>query len=565
MNKQSTNVDQTISKQSVLKNNQGVALVTVILILMVFMILFGGSVYISTRNVSSSVQSKNYNNVYYTAESGINVMVEQIIEGYKNIEISSDLNGYKSTAETYINAQIASLPDIEVIDADANHYRFNLSNTYTDIFVESVVTNTAEKKAITYTFTSTGHNHGLSRTLTSGVEILMEEGDESTTPFFDMETAILVTGSLDLTGVKVNAPVVTTGKSVDYGDKPIKITGYTSGMFPNIYVPKPKLNDEGIPEHDILEFNVNACKANPITYVKKYIDSIPDWMINQADVCTKLAQSPYDDYTPTATMPVAPETSILLPKAQVKNKSNTMVDIVDSSGNFLQPTGNHTYNLSEGSNELFYAKSVTFNKTVDNTMTINVGNKDVQIVTDKLTLRGNLKIEGSGSLTFYVGKSNTSNTLLFENGNSLTIGNAGDSNKLIVYSYGTNTTAIGGSTTYHMALMAENLSLNLTGSGGVKGAVVSTGPGTISVDGGAHFTGIFIYAPEAKFKMGSGTVNGAIVAKDFESTSWGTINFDNSGFQDIPFDITSPVVDENSSTGSTPSTFSIKQGPVIED
>ena len=61
-----------------LRNQRGVALTVVMLVLLVFTILYAGASYVSNKNLGTSVKTQNYSQEYYNLESGINIMVDQI-------------------------------------------------------------------------------------------------------------------------------------------------------------------------------------------------------------------------------------------------------------------------------------------------------------------------------------------------------------------------------------------------------------------------------------------------------------------------------------------------------
>ncbi|NLC41688.1 MAG: hypothetical protein GX775_02395 [Erysipelothrix sp.] len=92
-----------------------------------------------------------------------------------------------------------------------------------------------------------------------------------------------------------------------------------------------------------------------------------------------------------------------------------------------------------------------------------------------------------------------------------------------------------------------------------------TGGNEVRMSGGTASDATLVYLanPSANFIMdGSSNFRGAIITAGFESSGDVSITYDPSIFENIPFEITSPV-DNNLSSGQTQS-FTMKQYPVIE-
>lgn len=114
-----------------LKDDKGMALVVVLLVLLVFTILFAGAVYSSNRNVDGEVDSHDYTAVYYQAESGINCVVDQIFN-----EADTLLDDENLSMEDFVSQMNQKIVGDDLEIDLSNNSDFNgsiFSNTTKDI------------------------------------------------------------------------------------------------------------------------------------------------------------------------------------------------------------------------------------------------------------------------------------------------------------------------------------------------------------------------------------------------------------------------------------------------
>lgn len=146
-------------------NNQGVALVTVVLFFLVLVILLGGVMFSSISNQKNAMLSKEHSSAYYVAESGLNVTMEKLKKilldgGYSSFNVGEydEKIAQLTTSVATLNGQSANLTGI------------NPSGTYT--------ISTSKPTSTTFLIRSTGVVDGVSRTVQTTFEItpVMEFG-----------------------------------------------------------------------------------------------------------------------------------------------------------------------------------------------------------------------------------------------------------------------------------------------------------------------------------------------------------------------------------------------------
>jgi len=157
-------------------------------------------------------------------------------------------------------------------------------------------------------------------------------------------------------------------------------------------------------------------------------------------------------------------------------------------------------------------------------LTIEIGDSDRIIRTDNLRVTGDGKIKlnrtGSGRLILYVADT-------FELTGSSTINNGGDYNALLMYFAG-NALNMAGNTKFVGSVYALKSDINIAGSGGITGHIV-TGGNQIKVTGNALANVRVLYAPEAALEVnGSGAIRGIAVVRDIGIVGNGCIILDES-------------------------------------
>ena len=165
------------------------------------------------------------------------------------------------------------------------------------------------------------------------------------------------------------------------------------------------------------------------------------------------------------------------------------------------------------------------NIDVTNKLTVNVGEEDIKIVADNLSVTGSGRIlinrTGGGRLILYVADR-------LELANSGKINPEGSPEDVFLYYAGDEALNFGGSTSVNGSLFAEKADVVLTGSGGITGHIV-TGGNTVNLSGNAQADAGVIYAPQATLTVsGSGGIRGAVIVRSLELSGSALIQYDDS-------------------------------------
>jgi len=158
------------------------------------------------------------------------------------------------------------------------------------------------------------------------------------------------------------------------------------------------------------------------------------------------------------------------------------------------------YSITEADGDGWYS-----NLAVESTLNIHVGSGTRRIRADHLSITGSGKINiiGSGNLVLYVDK--------FTLTGSSKVNENGSEKQLHMYYSGTDRLSVPGDTKFRGSVFAQRASVNIGGSGGITGHIITGGP-EVNVTGDASASVRVLYAPNANVKLtGSGKVHGALI------------------------------------------------------
>jgi len=172
-----------------------------------------------------------------------------------------------------------------------------------------------------------------------------------------------------------------------------------------------------------------------------------------------------------------------------------------------------------------YYPNITINNNTVLTIDIPEGTER-KIMVDTLNMpQGNIVINGSGKLTLYV-----KSTFTFTNGSKINYGSTGDGNpdQVLIYYEGTNKFSVAGDTKINGTVFVEKADMQIDNSGGVKGHII-TGGNNVSIAGDGSAVVKALYAPNANVSItNSGSIYGAVVAKNFSTSGNSRIFYDSS-------------------------------------
>lgn len=160
------------------------------------------------------------------------------------------------------------------------------------------------------------------------------------------------------------------------------------------------------------------------------------------------------------------------------------------------------YFITEATGDGWYSKL-----TVLSELNIYVGSGTRIIRADELAVTGSGKINivGTGKLILYVNK--------FTLEGSGSINKNGSESQLHMYYSGDSKLSLGGDTKFRGSVYAKTASIDIGGSGGITGHIV-TGGTQVNITGDATANVRVLYAPNAAVKLtGSGKVRGSLIGK----------------------------------------------------
>ncbi|MCM3723145.1 hypothetical protein MKX73_08355 [Solibacillus sp. FSL W7-1436] len=209
-------------------------------------------------------------------------------------------------------------------------------------------------------------------------------------------------------------------------------------------------------------------------------------------------------------------TNLVLPNTEVIKDNSNKTDII-KDGNFLATnwmTDKYELNLNKDT----YFKS--FKVRENNTITLNIGNKDINLYIDKLDItQGHIKIIGSGKLNIFV-KDSIDIKGSFNNN--------GKPGQVNFYYQGTSAVTFSNETSLFGSFYTKTTDLTLTGGAALKGNIYSGG-GNISISGGVPTNGQYIIAPHAKINLTQGgNITGTVLAKTIYADGGVSINYGDS-------------------------------------
>lgn len=210
-------------------------------------------------------------------------------------------------------------------------------------------------------------------------------------------------------------------------------------------------------------------------------------------------------------------TNLMAPNTEVSKSEYNKTDII-KDGDFLATnwmTNGYELNLNTDT----YFKS--FNVSQNNTITLNTGNKDINLYVDKLDIsQGHIKITGTGKLKIIV-KDSVNIKGSFNNNET--------TDQATIYYQGTSTVTFSNETSLYGSFYTSTADLTLTGGAALKGNIYSGG-NNITISGGVPTNGQYIIAPDADLKLlEGGKITGTVVAKSIYANGGTSINYGTVG------------------------------------
>ncbi|MDG5786868.1 PilX N-terminal domain-containing pilus assembly protein [Evansella sp. AB-P1] len=464
-----------------LKNESGYSLVIVLLVIVVLSIMGVSIIGVTATNVKMSSGERDYQAVYYIAESGITKRLAELENRLKNTDVSNYDDIIISTENYEFSPNQGSIPTAEVktLGEDGN-----------------------------YTIISTGTIGNRSRTVQTNFSI-------STSANNNIEIldnmAVFTNGHISLTGgATINGTVgsnlLGTGLKVDGKFYHIIFDSYPDGGA--------TLNgkftfDTNVELEDVVRFPNNNSEQM-LQHINHFKESLDKRDSQQKYEMIELQKTSKDRET------------IELQKKQIQTEGGNKFDVILNNNlrinNYVVRDAHPKFELKLHE----YNKPLSFNEIIidsNYTLTINVGDSEKDLIVNHLNLyNGHIKLEGTGTLNIIVKDSITLG--------SGSINNNGQIDKLNIYlEENVNNISVGSNQKIFGSLIAEVADVSLSGGGGFQGHIV-TGGSNVTVSGGVYTNSGIIYAPDAhvKFTGGAETV-GAVIANTFEADGGVEITF----------------------------------------
>jgi hypothetical protein len=161
------------------------------------------------------------------------------------------------------------------------------------------------------------------------------------------------------------------------------------------------------------------------------------------------------------------------------------------------------------------------------TLNIDTGGEDRVLHVGELNIsQGNLNVTGGGKLTIIA-----ENKLELKGSSTVS---AEENTDLFTYYGGTDKLKFAGATNFNSDIYARSADIELTGSGGIQGHII-TGGNEVIISGAADAVTRSLFAPNANVLMrGSGKLTGSIVAGSFEAVGAAVVDFSSEFDEELP-------------------------------
>lgn len=509
-----------MKKHNLLKNKDGIAIMSVLLMFTIMTLFVGGITMVSVSNVNQSDANAQSLSAYYAAEGGLNKILEEYRLLYENSSLTAPQvqNGIGNIRSKY------HMKTMELKENNGNpvNVEFWFEEYNLDEINQSLVTK----------IVSQGQVGDVVRTLETVVEF--SYGTGTTTMEMQLRHAVFVRNSITTSN---NATITTLNPS-------------NSNIVPRIATLATQsnritLNSINFPNGEI-ELTNPAASCNNNTVVA----SASRWdgsrcRINDTILVTE--DRPVED----------PEIRINFPVINFAPMRTQVANIMASSSNYT--TVNSETALLSGTtfrHGNFFISELNFNDLSSlRNLTINEGDH-IFIITNRLVL-GNVNISGNGRITIYV---NPGSNTFSHTTNNIVFGRVDQEEKLEIY---VDTISGISNNAYHVSianntftkayLMFENARVSFGNNSRLSGALYTgavNGSGSnyaIRLGNNAYISSgggrALLVAPNGRVQLNNNSsLVGAVIANDVNMGGGNTsITFDPDFPQNIPFEITTPI------------------------
>lgn len=195
---------------------------------------------------------------------------------------------------------------------------------------------------------------------------------------------------------------------------------------------------------------------------------------------------------------------------------NEVVDLIkDGSLDMIhQETDNTTLELTSD----IYLKNIEITSSKNLNIDLKGGTRSIYVDSFDIS-NGHIKLINPGTLNIYV-----LDTMNFGAGSSITNDDDSNTSHTNIYYAGKKSIEIAGGVNLKSDIHVKDADFTITAGGGVHGDVYVYGDNKVKVSGGSSVGEQLFLAPNSKFIHDNGTINGNVIAKDYEMSGGAIIN-----------------------------------------
>ena len=479
--------------KSLIRNEDGMAMVLVIMAMLVFSLLGTAALSMANSNVDNSLLEREFQSAFYVAEAGVNYHTEVI----KNKNIKEAFNSTSNANEffTHLENHTDTTYGTEIFQPQSGY------DPVAEVSLQRL--NMSETNPRTYALVSIGITENTKRTVVKKIIVKWNAGfDTSGLHTLYAKESMYIKGKVDGTiGVSYSLP---EEYNLPENPPPPPIKFDWGAKCGNYFVPDDEEVNVSMPDY-FEEDNIGVRQkiANNIEYKIPDFPEFPDVYVHKGEVVLKNAEL------------------------------------------------HQTLNLTDS---VTYLSKIEIGNS--SRLTIDLNGEDRTLIVDDLIFsQGAIFLKNKGSLNLYVKNHMTfgGSTVLNhadppENYETMIFNNIKNSAKavpkekmydsasaLTIYIKGTNKLVMDQDISVCGSIYCETADVDLGGSSLMGGSLV-TGGAEVVADGGSDIYSTMIYAPLAHVKIeGSAKINGPVISNTLEHNggSEGIVKF-NPDEDDIP-------------------------------
>ena len=480
--------------KSLIRNEDGMAMVLVIMAMLVFSLLGTAALSMANSNVDNSLLEREFQSAFYVAEAGVNYHTEVITN--KNIKEAFNSTSNANEFFTHLENHTDTTYGTEIFQPQSGY------DPVAEVSLQRL--NMSETNPRTYALVSIGITENTKRTVVKEIIVKWNAGfDTSGLHTLYAKESMYIKGIVDGTiGVSYSLP---EEYNLPENPPPPPIKFDWGAKCGNYFVPDDEEVNVSMPDYFDEEDNIGVRQkiANNIEYKIPDFPEFPDVYVDKGEVVLKNAEL------------------------------------------------HQTLNLTDS---VTYLSKIEIGNS--SRLTIDLNGEDRTLIVDDLIFsQGAIFLKNKGSLNLYVKNHMTfgGSTVLNhadppENYETMSFNDIKNSAKVVpkekmydsasaltIYIKGTNKLVMNQDISVCGSIYCETADVDLGGSSLMGGSLV-TGGAEVVADGGSDIYSTMIYAPLAHVKIeGSAKINGPVISNTLEHNggSEGIVKF-NPDEDDIP-------------------------------